>query len=547
MCAGGDQVPASVAEAVRMAESALDYLNDPGAASLESASMGDVLQALGGISGKLAVARAAVLDRFDARRGHDADGYGSSAAWLAAKNRTTRRAAAAEVRRMRQFRAHPEIAAGVASGAVSEAWAAEMSEWTRKLPADWRQDVDKILLDAAAGGAELADLALIAQAAAEKWRQQQDPGDDPDDRGFSDRYLRLGTTIDNAGRVTGDLTPECAAALQAVLEALGKKNGQEDDRTEGQRYHDALQLACELLIRSRMLPDRAGADTRIDAVVSLAELLELPGASELQEAWLAAMAGEHGYLAGTDAEVAACDAIVSPVVTGCPDLSVVDAMIDLVLGVLDEADLGGRPAPADGPQSCGDRAGEGTTKIRSTSLSPEAWQALRYAITRLAVDLVSGPDRLAAILRQGLLEAPYNGKSVPLDIGYAASIPGHIRRAVQLRARGHCEWPGCEARAARCDVHHLVHQSHGGVTSVSNCVILCQFHHDVCIHRRGWRLVLHADGTTSARGPRGQVIHGNGPPGGSRSLPTSGPTERVKRDRRAGVALGRGREHGGPV
>jgi hypothetical protein len=40
------------------------------------------------------------------------------------------------------------------------------------------------------------------------------------------------------------MTPECAAAVRAVLEALGKKAGPEDDRTEGKRFHDALQLAC---------------------------------------------------------------------------------------------------------------------------------------------------------------------------------------------------------------------------------------------------------------------------------------------------------------
>jgi hypothetical protein len=34
-----------------------------------------------------------------------------------------------------------------------------------------------------------------------------------------------------------------------VLEALGKKAGPEDDRTEGQRFHDALQLACAPLPR----------------------------------------------------------------------------------------------------------------------------------------------------------------------------------------------------------------------------------------------------------------------------------------------------------
>ena len=50
--------------------------------------------------------------------------------------------------------------------------------------------------------------------------------------------------MDNAGRITGDLTPECAAAVQAVLEALGKKRGPEDDRTAAQRFHDALQEGC---------------------------------------------------------------------------------------------------------------------------------------------------------------------------------------------------------------------------------------------------------------------------------------------------------------
>jgi hypothetical protein len=33
-------------------------------------------------------------------------------------------------------------------------------------------------------------------------------------------------------------------SVRAVVEALGKKAGPEDDRTEGKRFHDALQLAC---------------------------------------------------------------------------------------------------------------------------------------------------------------------------------------------------------------------------------------------------------------------------------------------------------------
>ena len=129
-------------------------------------------------------------------------------------------------------------------------------------------------------------------------------------------------------------------------------------------------------------------------------------------------------------------------------------------------------------------------------------QALRYAIARLAIDFVSGPAGIAGWLRTTLLAPPYNTPSLPLDIGYSDSIPASIRRAVLLRDRG-CAWPRCGRPAAWCDVHHLQHKKDGGKTAVSECVLLCQFHHDVCIHRRGWRLVLHPDGTTTAYGPGG--------------------------------------------
>jgi Domain of unknown function (DUF222) len=504
-------VPDSVPTALALAEASLSYLRDPGAASLLMPELGGALEAIGALSGKLAAARAAILARFDAGQAYTSDGYGSSTAWLKARGRMTGKAAVAEVRQMRQFRDHPVIENAVAAGEVSQSWAAKLAEWTSKLPGDWRHDVDKLLADTAAAGANLEDLALVARAAYEKWRSQHPDPDDPDG-GFDDRFLKLGTTLDNAGRVNGSLTPECTAALQAVLDSLGKKAGPEDERTEAQRYHDALQLACELLLRARLVPDRAGADTRVDAVIDLARLLGLPGASELTEAWLAALAGQPGYLDGADAEAASCDALVSPVVTGHPDLAVVDQMIDIVLAFLD-AGAGAGEAAAGHPGPAAGKAPE--------ALSPDALQALRYAIARLAVDLVAGPGRLASILRRGLLDAPYTSKSVILDVGVSASVPGHIRRAVQLRAR-HCEWPGCRKPPAYCDIHHLRHQADGGETSVSKCALLCQFHHDICIHRWNWRLVLHPDGTTTAYGPKGQVLHSHGPPGGS-GPPRTGP------------------------
>jgi hypothetical protein len=525
MCAGNDGVPGSVAEALRMASASMDYLNGPGAGELDAASCGPVLRSLAGVQAKFTAAHAAVLAKFDAADAHDADGYGNSAAWLMAMTDMTRPDAKTEVRRMRLLRGHPAMSAALATADISKSQALAIAEWTKKLPPELRAETIKILVQAARSGASLDDLRMIAGVAEQKWLASQAGGDDDT---FDDRYVTVGTTFGGAGVIRGNLTPECAAAVQAVLEALGKKAGSEDVRTEGQRFHDALQQGCELLIRAKMVPDRAGADTHVAVHIPFPELRQRPGAPELEEAWLRGKAGEPGYLTGKDAEAAACDALNSPVVTGYADMRVVDKIIALALSAAGITLDGADPAPAsddnddaspdgdDGHRAWGVAGGGARAASRARSrarerFTPDAVQALRYAIARLAIDFVSGPAGIAGWLRTTLLAPPYNTPSVPLDIGYSDSIPASIRRAVLLRDRG-CAWPRCGRPAAWCDVHHLRHKADGGETSVANCVLLCQFHHDVCIHRWDWRLVLHPDGTTTAYGPNGQVLHSHSPP-----------------------------------
>jgi hypothetical protein len=263
---------------------------------------------------------------------------------------------------------------------------------------------------------------------------------------------------------------------------------------------------CELLLRARLVPDRVGADTQVIAHIPLSQLRQLPGAQDLEDAWIRAFLGQDGYLAGKDAEAAACDAQTVPVVTGTMDPAVIDQMIDLARTAAEAA----AAAADNAADNAGDAAGHAARQGRHpTALSPEAWRALRYAMARLAVHLVSG---IAATLRQGLLDKPYNTPSLPLDIGYSDTIPWHVRRAVQLRDKK-CAWPRCDRPAVNCDVHHLRHKQDGGQTSLDNLVLACQFHHDVCIHRRGWQLTLHPDGTTEARSPDGkQVLHSHAPP-----------------------------------
>lgn len=73
---------------------------------------------------------------------------------------------------------------------------------------------------------------------------------------------------------------------------------------------------------------------------------------------------------------------------------------------------------------------------------------------------------------------------------------------------------GCNQPASAYEVHHVRHKQNGGKTSARECVLLCWFHHQVVIHRRGcWTLVLNPDGSTSAWSPdRTKVLHSHSPP-----------------------------------
>jgi hypothetical protein len=95
---------------------------------------------------------------------------------------------------------------------------------------------------------------------------------------------------------------------------------------------------CELLLRARLVPGRAGTSTQVIAHIPLSQLRAMPRAADLEEAWIRAFLGEDGYLVGKDAEAAACDAQVVPVVTGTMDPSVIEHRV--ILSAYAGGDLG---------------------------------------------------------------------------------------------------------------------------------------------------------------------------------------------------------------
>jgi len=472
--------PASAREAMDMVAAGLTWLADADMASVPASVQADCLRELERAKSVHVAAHARVLRAFDAGNGHEDDGQRSSRTWLMWKTQVTSAAATGSMGWMRRLRAHPVIATALRDGRVSVSWARQICDWTDQLPEDARDAADAILLGAAAGGAELADLANLA---AQMRRRLAAPDDDGDaDDGSDDRYLRLQTTLDGAGKLDGDLTSRCSEALEAVLDALGKKTGPEDTRTPRQRRHDALEEACRRLIASGCIPDRAGQPTQIQLHISLDDLLRRmgadsphPGDTDPDRPVLpgpAAMPGDE------------CDATIVPVVTGRVDHDLLDK---LTAQLTSRTPWSQRPAYDPG--------------------------VVRDLILANAVALLSGPGGLASVLRTGTLPKPAASVSLPLDVGTATdTIPPHLRRAVILRDR-HCAAPGCLQPPSACQVHHLRPRNKGGATKLTGLILLCSFHHLIAVHTWGWTISLNADGTTTMTSPDGnRVYHSHSPP-----------------------------------
>ena len=129
----------------------------------------------------------------------------------------------------------------MAAGELSGSYGRTICQWTDKLPEKYRDESDELLVKGAAAGLGLADLSALFAEMYERARGDL-PDEDPD-RAFADRGVRLETTFQGAGVLNGDLTPECAAVVGKVLDALSAPPGAEDTRSREQRYHDALQEA----------------------------------------------------------------------------------------------------------------------------------------------------------------------------------------------------------------------------------------------------------------------------------------------------------------
>ncbi|HEX5300096.1 MAG TPA: DUF222 domain-containing protein [Streptosporangiaceae bacterium] len=497
---GTAPVFASVSEAMDMVRAGLAFVAVADAAELSTEEQAEILRGLERANSVAAAARTSVLGAFTAGKGYAADADYSARAWLMHQTGITQGASGSHTAWVKRAARHPAINAALAEEELSESYARAVCKWTDKLPPGQRDEADTILAGEAKAGASLRDLAVLAAEILARCHPGEPDRDQ--DKDFDDRSVTVQTTFQGAGVIHGDLTPECASIVGQVLDALGGLAGSEDGRSKEQRYHDALQEAMRRLVASGLLPERAGQPVKALVHIGLGDLVHLNGSAALTDEWIdgirarwaarRAAASETGsdgsaWLHGKAAEAAACDASMTPIVTGDLDVSVLDDLVRLCAH-LDRLRRDGT-APASPDSTC-------------------VQNIVEQEIIGKAVALLSGPGGLASFLRRRQLGSRLAGHSLPLDVGVSSDIPAAIRRAVIERDQ-HCRFPnGCDQPAAGCEVHHLTHKADGGKTSVKDCALFCTHHHQVEIHRNGWTVVLNPDGSTTAwNKDRTKILH----------------------------------------
>ena len=362
------------ADALEILESLMASLASTDPAELADEELARRLRVLERVDAVEAALRGRYLEAFDARDGHVADGQRTARTWLVHSTRVTRGQAAEHKAVQVLARRHRVLADALAEGSVlTKSVALRVARWTRRIPVEFRGPAEEIVVAAARAGADEQALAAIC---AEILYRTAPP--DPDDDTDLDRGVSFETTFDGAGVLRGDLTPQCAAMVQAVLDALSAPAGGGDLRTRPQRYHDALEEAMRRLLASGLLPRRAGQPVKALVHISFAELCQLDAGSALQDAWIGAYrarwaarraaasvaTGDGGaWLAGDQARAAACDAMIIPVVTGDIDAGAVEELIALCVRYHRLRTAPGPASPAPGtpgdgtPGTPGDGAG----------------------------------------------------------------------------------------------------------------------------------------------------------------------------------------------
>ena len=390
-----------------------------------------------------------LIAEFDDRRGWELSGHKSCAHWLSFRTGIDLGAAREKVRTARALQNLPETGASMARGELSFS---KVRALTRVADADNEGELLEL-----ARGCTTAQLERVVRA----WKRgdRQDEAARERER-HERRCLSIFPDDDGMYVVRGRLTPELGALLMRTVEAAsdalyraergaevsggaGEGSREGEGRGEGEARREGEGL----------MPVGSGRTSPASAA-----------ASESQKAARQRRADALGLLAerAMSAGFGGADDVEEAPISGTR-AERYQVMLHVDVETLDAEAEPGRSELSDG-----------------TRVSAETSR-------RLACD-------------SGLVRVDHAPDGSVLDVGRRTrTIPPALRRALEVRDRG-CRFPGCDSRFT--DGHHVRHWADGGETSLSNCVLLCRFHHRL-VHEGGWQVDWWGEGHPVFFDPRG--------------------------------------------
>jgi len=206
---------------------------------------------------------------------------------------------------------YPDVAEALADGAIPVDHAAAIADTVEAIPAGDRAQhavqVEATLLEHARR-VDPHTVRLLGQ----RILAHLDPdGPSPAEQRLQQAHRRLNLTRlpDSTGLLDGRLTPTCQAIWETILTPLAARRPDDalgpDQRTPGQRMHDAFEEAGRRLLKTGELPDHAGLPAQLIITMSLTDLERRAGRATTHHG---------GNLTINDALCLAADAKVLPAV-----------------------------------------------------------------------------------------------------------------------------------------------------------------------------------------------------------------------------------------
>jgi hypothetical protein len=248
---------------------------------------------------RLEAAFAAGLHRFDRSGEYRVDGALSAIAWLRWKCRLSGGAAAERVGIARQLPQLPRIREAFGKGELGYQHVAMLARTVENVGAGPVRQHEASLLQAA----QSMDASRFAGVTRDFEHRVDAAGVLAEaNRAYGRRYLHLGEVSNGLMRLDGLLDCEGGAIVRTALNSVISRD-KEDERTAGQRTHDALIDLCKRQLDSGRLPDSGGQRPHLTITASAESLAGLEGQPAGQVAWTPGVPAETVRRLACDAAV----------------------------------------------------------------------------------------------------------------------------------------------------------------------------------------------------------------------------------------------------